>query len=584
MKDKLKLTKTKLTFLILLLVIIALGTTYAILTWASSNTSIAGNTKCFKVDYTKGQDINFGSITSGTGLVAQTSFNKDEAVSTTLTISRNADCDICGTGTISANITASIDLSKGGLSYKVYLGSSKVKSGSITKTGVSILYDNFDIKYTTTNTYTIYFYLDANKIDNNYLKTNFTGKIYAEAKSTKEICNSSSSGNLYNTIASKAVSDSVTSTTTSNEGIYMKSGTESNTYPIYYYKGNVSNNNVLFANFCWKIVRTTETGGIKIIYNGVPSNGSCNNTGTATQIGTSAFNTNENSLAYVGYMYGTVYEQKELDMSNITNTYYYSNDVEYSNGTYYMSNDQISSDSFSDISTAGTNEIANHRYTCFSEEDNCNTIYYITSEVGNNDITYIELNDGKKVEDALSDMLDYNTTDSTIKLYIDDWYKKNMTSYTEKLEDTVWCNSRKIEDIGGWSPNGLPEQTEYTLTFSSSLSCEKDSDKFTVSTNNGNGKLTYPIGLLSSDEMVLAGGSLNSLGSNYYLNCGTPYWLLSPANQRVVSFVRAVSNDEAHLLSAVSSTDIGVRPAVSLYSEIKIISGNGTVDSPYIVE
>ena len=189
MKDKLKLTKTKLTFLILLLVIIALGTTYAILTWASSNTSIAGNTKCFKVDYTKGQDINFGSITSGTGLVAQTSFNKDEAVSTTLTISRNKDCDICGTGSISANITASIDLSKGGLSYKVYLGSSEVKSGSITKTGVNTLYDNFDIKYTTTNTYTIYFYLDANKIDNNYLKTNFTGKIYAEAKSTKEICN-----------------------------------------------------------------------------------------------------------------------------------------------------------------------------------------------------------------------------------------------------------------------------------------------------------------------------------------------------------------------------------------------------------
>ena len=188
MKDKLKLTKTKLTFLILLLVIIALGTTYAILTWASSNTSIAGNTKCFKVDYTKGQDINFGSITSGTGLVAQTSFNKDEAVSTTLTISRNKDCDICGTGSISANITASIDLSKGGLSYKVYLGSSEVKSGSITKTGVNTLYDNFDIKNTTSTTYTIYFYLDSNKINNDYLQTNFTGKIYAEAKSTNEIC------------------------------------------------------------------------------------------------------------------------------------------------------------------------------------------------------------------------------------------------------------------------------------------------------------------------------------------------------------------------------------------------------------
>lgn len=185
MKDKLNLTKTKLTVLILLLVIIALGTTYAILTWASSNTSIAGSTKCFQVDYTKGQDINFTD-----GLAAQTSFNKDEAVSTTLTISRNADCDICGTGTISANINSSIDLSSGGLSYKVYLGSSEIKSGSITTTGVNTLYDNFDIKYTTTNTYTIYFYLDADKISNDYLSTNFTGTIYAEAKSTNEICES----------------------------------------------------------------------------------------------------------------------------------------------------------------------------------------------------------------------------------------------------------------------------------------------------------------------------------------------------------------------------------------------------------
>ncbi len=72
----------------------------------------------------------------------------------------------------------------------MYLGSTLVKSGSITTTGVNTLYDNFDIKYTTNNTYTIYFYLDASKINNDYLNTNFTGTIYAEAKSTNEICES----------------------------------------------------------------------------------------------------------------------------------------------------------------------------------------------------------------------------------------------------------------------------------------------------------------------------------------------------------------------------------------------------------
>ena len=264
MKDKLKLTKTKLTFLILLLVIIALGTTYAILTWASSNTSIAGNTKCFKVDYTKGQDINFGSITSGTGLVAQTSFNKDEAVSTTLTISRNKDCDICGTGSISANITASIDLSKGGLSYKVYLGSSEVKSGSITKTGVNTLYDNFDIKYTTTNTYTIYFYLDANKIDNNYLKTNFTGKIYAEAKSTKEICKIDTLPTLLSTVTDKYNNGTKTPVTTAGgEAItqIVSEGLMQDSFGNIRYYGANPNNYVTFNGEAagWRIIGVFDT-------------------------------------------------------------------------------------------------------------------------------------------------------------------------------------------------------------------------------------------------------------------------------------------------------------------------------------
>lgn len=62
-------------------------------------------------------------------------------------------------------------------------------------------------------------------------------------------------------------------------------------FPVHYYRGNVDNNNVVFQNFCWKIVRTTSTGGVKLLYNGVVNaDGGCNNTGTASQIGTSYFN------------------------------------------------------------------------------------------------------------------------------------------------------------------------------------------------------------------------------------------------------------------------------------------------------
>ena len=53
-------------------------------------------------------------------------------------------------------------------------------------------------------------------------------------------------------------------------GLYNGEGADTYANPVYYYKGNVQNNNVLFGGFCWKIVRTTETGGVKIVYNGVP--------------------------------------------------------------------------------------------------------------------------------------------------------------------------------------------------------------------------------------------------------------------------------------------------------------------------
>ena len=51
-------------------------------------------------------------------------------------------------------------------------------------------------------------------------------------------------------------------------GVYMRAGTENDAYPIVYYRGAVEDNNVVFNNKCWKAVRTTDTGGVKLIYNG----------------------------------------------------------------------------------------------------------------------------------------------------------------------------------------------------------------------------------------------------------------------------------------------------------------------------
>ena len=193
-----------------------------------------------------------------------------------------------------------------------------------------------------------------------------------------------SAKNLFNVIKLKTngvdtnIDFSVASSETNGDGVNTFSGTENDQYPVYYYRGNVTNNNVKFANFCWKMVRTTDTGGVKLIYNGVPSDsGACNNTGTSSQIGTSAFNLNYNSPAYVGYMYGTVYTLTSKDLSSQTDTYVYGNDVIWDGTNYSLNENTMTSSSWStDKATLATK----YHYTCFNDTGICDKVYYINRD------------------------------------------------------------------------------------------------------------------------------------------------------------------------------------------------------------
>ena len=80
-----------------------------------------------------------------------------------------------------------------------------------------------------------------------------------------------SSINLYNMIENNAdktttIDYKVRSGVSGTNGIYTTTATEENV-PVYYFRGDADkvNNNIIFNNMCWKIIRTTETGGVKLI-------------------------------------------------------------------------------------------------------------------------------------------------------------------------------------------------------------------------------------------------------------------------------------------------------------------------------
>ena len=704
----------------ILVFILSFGATYAINVWSSGNTLISGTTKCFKVDYEKGQDINFTD-----GLVAQTSFDKNNAVYTTLSIARNADCDLCGTGSIKVNITSTISLSSGALSYKIFDNNSReLTTGSITNTGITEIYKDFDITSRTSTNFIIYFYLDASKLTNDYLEASFNGKIYAEAKSNGNICNNDKDDNYCENnnitnlsecilrsednsdsiesaktyIANKGTSDFnkiaptinyvVTETEgTNDDGVistyhhftlgkgytfdnetgmffltdyindalndnylgyytcgetsgtrnscielykikaYTKSGTkyqvtnaivysyktktslssEGGLYktddydgnPTYYFRGDVSNNYIYYAGYYFRIVRINSDGSIRIIYDGTTphKNGEAS---SDRQIGTTQYNSNYWDLTYAGYMYSEDFELKENDTTTVTyfnfsenTTYYYGSSYTFDTSTKKF---KLSGNTTSGVwSNVYSNVITNYPYTCFSTSvsGTCNYILKLTGYVSGYQakVNYISYS-SKDYASILN-----NTTDSTIKTYIDNWYQNNILnktdenniSYSEYLTDNVFCDDRSLSSGDGFS---LSKVTEYNpfkrliTTQDPSLLCSQASDKFTTSSTLGNGKLTYPVGLINIDEVYLAGGKYLNNNNKYYLYTGTTYWTLSPG---VFYPSQGFAYTWRVLLSGYPDTawvtgSHGVRPVLNLSSNILISSGSGTYNNPYQIK
>ena len=130
----------------------------------------------------------------------------------------------------------------------------------------------------------------------------------------------------------------------------------------------------------------------------------------------------------------------------------------------------------------------------------------------------------------------------------------------------------------------------YSNNPNPSLVCLNGNDKFTVDVKNGNGKLTYPVGLITLDEVILAGFNTcysdknNFKDETNYLNTNTYYWTFSPTVKyydgaaEVGLIAGAVGN------GYVAHTS-GVRPVISLKSGTVVEpTGEGTTTNPYVVK
>ena len=370
----------------------------------------------------------------------------------------------------------------------------------------------------------------------------FTGKIYV----TNHSCSTSEPAYI-TLLKAYGGKDNVTEltdsafanvTTASDKGMYKKNDDLGTSY---YYRGAVDNNWVKFGkegdkDIYWRIIRINGDGSIRMIYTGTTAPTESTKvvmTGKGTQItikgtqitinsrNTFKFNSSENKAEYVGYQY-----------------------IEGQQHGYGKCD--------------GTNNA--------SCTVNGNTVY-----------------------------------NSTIKQKIDKWYAGTTLKDNSLVsQDQIFCNDRSAstsdvtysntyyKTLTSWYSTG----TQYyygaygRLSKSKSpvLTCPTASDKFTVNTSNGNGALTYPVGLITADEVAMAGGKSGISNSTYYLYTNEFYWSGSPdyfSSYSSSTYEFSVSSSNGLTYNGVDAAS-GARPVVSLSSKAKL-SGNGTYNDVYTV-
>ena len=648
--------------IVFLLLILAIGIGYAYLT---SNLSITGSTTFAGNTW----DIHFANVQESSGSVTATSgptIGSDQtSVEYAVTLARPGDfyefsVDIVNAGSLPGKISLAtvsgltgslVDLVEYSVNYDV---GSPVQVGDIinggdTKTVIVRTYFKEDIDEEDL--------LSSNITVNLVFSTQFNQSDEDETNAGNLLLNLKNEGNTCITKYSGQVTDQVGSTVTASN---------------VYIDGCIDKRNVIFGGFCWQIVRSTQTNGLKMVYNGIPVNDKCelarpNHNGTETwyvsddnernlsdlylygssytfdttnntftlndtvskawpdtnsedligkytckntngtcsslyyvtgfidglrasmekitvinnvpyyAINYDDFNYSLNSVARVGYMFNKNYYVYRKNP--ITGTIKFGSNFTYSNNTYTVSGTTktLSSNYYNQLKNT------NIMYTCWNSSGTCNKISFITSifdATSSSAADYIDLKEGKSVDDAENDLLwsnDVNRYNSTAKNSVDRWYKENMLQYSGRIEDTVYCNNRSLmPDFEGYSSDNKLDTPFKNFYVTSDLTCENETDQFAVSNNKA--KLTYPVALIGAEEWL----NVDPAKTNSLL-----YAEDSGSQMTMTPFGNIIIISNGNIIDASLNIDLNrayVRPAITLKSNIAIKSGTGSKTDPWIIE
>ena len=341
---------------------------------------------------------------------------------------------------------------------------------------------------------------------------------------------------------------------TYNSSVFGTASDASNDYPIYYYRGILDNttgsygsngdgaaypNYVRLGNTCWRIFRTTGSGGVKMIYNGLWTGTTCANDQTNAQVTSTTYGSQAGSNQATNWTHnvhraGYTYNATVDDSTTTTSV-----DTVFGNSSNYSTTNTTASSIKTYLENTwftSTNGVSAYESILEPSAGYCNDRSVFSNESGSTAIT-------------------------------------NLAPYASTVAYFGAYTRHKVANA--------------TLT----LSCSRGTvDIYTTSSaTDGNKQLSKPVALITTDEAALSGdgyGNTNtySYNANSFLRTGSNFWTFSPRYRRSDGSLRQYSVGANGAITGTTPSDsAGVRPVISLKHGTAASSGSGTATDPWIV-
>lgn len=314
------------------------------------------------------------------------------------------------------------------------------------------------------------------------------------------------------------------------------SKTEDDYGTSFYFRGNIKNNYVIFANRCWKIVRVNGDGSIKIwLWNNDSTDCKVTNTPNSMYLGSTILYNKDSggtgkvrqTASGIGFMYG------KPDST-----------------TLYTLDNTGAQDNVTDNTML--KNLKSWYDNAFETSDNANPFKYTN---------------------LLADII-----------WCGDKSISSGKGYGQYKD----------------APTYFMPVSRVSVEFTPSLICPEFGldgkiSKYTAQdVINGNGMLKttinentkyYKIGLLTADEAAFAGGKVgnNGANNNYYLYTGYNYWTMSANRFDSNRCIGYVVRQKGYLSNYDVNSNFKMNPTISLIPTVSITSGDGTVNNPYVI-